>query len=93
MQNLKEIGRTGTTVLMILNEKMEDIMKKVKLLEESGLLIEGISETIKNEAKEQNGGTLLLMILGSLLFSVLGNALTGRAVIRAGENFQCRLIL
>ena len=37
------------------NEEMEDIMKKIKSLEESGLLIKGISETIKYEAKEQKG--------------------------------------
>ena len=35
---------------------MDDIMKIVKSLEELGLLIQGTSETIKNEAKEQKGG-------------------------------------
>ena len=45
-----------TTALIISNEEMEDIMKIVKSLEESGLLIQGISETIKNEIKEQKGG-------------------------------------
>ena len=43
----------GTTVLIISNEEMKDIMKIVKSLEESGLLIKGINETIKNEAKQQ----------------------------------------
>ena len=42
----KEIYGSGTTALMISNEKIEDIMKIVKLLEESGLLTKGISETI-----------------------------------------------
>ena len=37
------------------NEEMNDIIKIVKSLEESGLLIKGVSETIKNEAKEQKG--------------------------------------
>ena len=37
---------------------MDDIMKVVKSLEESGALTEGVSETIKNEAKEQKGGFL-----------------------------------
>ena len=41
-----------TTPLIISNEKMADIMKIVKSAEESGLLVKGISETIKNEAKE-----------------------------------------
>ena len=39
--------------LIIWNEEMEDIMKIVKLLEESGLAIKGFSETIKNEEEEQ----------------------------------------
>ena len=41
------------TTLIISNEKMSDIMKTVKFLEESGLLIKGVSDTIKNEAKEK----------------------------------------
>ena len=49
---LKKIYGSGTTALIIWNEEMKDIMKIVKSLEESGLLIKGISETIKNEAKE-----------------------------------------
>ena len=63
---------------------MEGIMKIVKSLEESGLLIKGISETIKNDAKEQKGG-FLPMLLGTLAASILRTALTGRGVIRAGE--------
>ena len=63
---------------------MEDIMKTVKSIKESGLQIQGISETIKNEAKEQKGG-FLRMLLGTLAASILGNALTQRGVIRAGE--------
>ena len=47
-----------TIALIISNEEMEDIMKIVKSLEESGLLIKGITETIKIEAKEQKGGFL-----------------------------------
>ena len=59
-------------------------MKTVKSIKESGLQIQGISETIKNEAKEQKGG-FLRMLLGTLAASILGNALTRRGVIRAGE--------
>ena len=49
---------SGVTILIILNEEMNGIMKIVKYLEESDLLIESISETIKNDAKEQNRGFL-----------------------------------
>ena len=50
-------------------------MKISKSPEESGLLIKGISETIKNETKEQKGG-ILVMLLGALCASLLGNLLT-----------------
>ena len=63
---------------------MKDILKIVKSLEDSGLLLKGVSETIKNEAKEQKGG-LLSMLLGTLGASLLGNMLAGKRVIRAGE--------
>ena len=62
---------------MISNEKMNDIMKIVKSLKESGLLIKGISEGIKNGVKEQKGG-FLGMLLGTLGASLLGNLLTGK---------------
>ena len=54
-------------------------MNIVGLLEESGLLITGISETIKNERKEQKGG-VLSMLLGTLAAIILGNTLTGRGL-------------
>ena len=63
---------------------MKDIMKVVKSLEKSELLIKGISETIKNEAKEQKGG-FLSKLLGTLAASILGNELSGRGVIRVGK--------
>ena len=47
-----------TTALIISNDEMEDIMKVVKSLEDSGLLSKGVSETIQNEVKEQKGGFL-----------------------------------
>ena len=47
----KKMFGSGTTTLIISNEEMNDIMKIVKYLEESGLLIKGIAQTIKNEAK------------------------------------------
>ena len=70
--------------MTILNDEMKDILKIIKSLEDSGLLSERVSETIKNEAKEQKGG-FLSMLLGPLGASLLGNMLSGKRVIRAGE--------
>ena len=63
---------------------MEDILKIVKSLDNSGLLLKGVSETIKDEAKEQKGG-FLSMLLGTLGASLLGNILAGKGVMRAGK--------
>ena len=60
---------------------MKDILKIVKSLEDSGLLL-GVSETIKNEAKEQKG-VFLSMQVGTLRASLLGNMLAGKGVIRS----------
>ena len=54
--------RSGTTTFIILNEKINDIMKVVKLFRASGLLIKGVSQTIKNEAKEQKGWFLGMLL-------------------------------
>ena len=62
----------AATTLMISNEEMEDIMIIVKSLEDSGLLIKGVCETIKNEAKKQKGGFL------SRLLGILGASLSGK---------------
>ena len=61
-------------------------MKIVKWLEESALLIKGVSETVQNERKEQKWG-LLGMLLGTLGPSLFGNQLTSKRTIRAGQNF------
>ena len=53
---------------------MKDILEKVKSLEDSGLLLKGVSETIKNKAKEQKG-EFLSMLLGTLGASLLENML------------------
>ena len=58
-------------------------MKVVKSLKESGLLVQKISETSKNETKEQKG-RFLSMLLGTVAASILGNALAGQRIIRAG---------
>ena len=62
---------------------MKDIMKIVKSLENSGLLLKGINETIQNEAKEQNR-EFFSMLLGTLGASLLGNMLAGRGITRTG---------
>ena len=63
---------------------MEDIRKIVKSLQESGLLMQGISKAIRNKTKEQKDG-FLSMLLGVLAASILRNALVERGVIRVGE--------
>ena len=88
----KKIFGSGVTKLIISNEEMNDIMKIVKYLEESSLLIKGVSETIKNQAKEQKGG-FFGVLLGILGASLLGNLLVGKGTIRAGPDFYSRLIL
>ena len=76
----KKMFESGFTILIISKEEMNEIMK---VLEESGLLIKGVSETIKTEAIEQEGG-FLGMLLGTLGASLLGNLLTGKGKIGAG---------
>ena len=51
----KKMFRSGATTVITSNEEMNDIMKIIKSLEESGLFIKGVSETIKKELKEQKG--------------------------------------
>ena len=81
----KKMFGSGTTTLIISNEEMNNIMRIVKSLEESGLLIKGVSQAIKNEVKEQKGG-LIEMLLDTLGATLLGNLLTGKVTIRAGES-------
>ena len=56
----------------------------VKSLEDSGLLLKGVTETFQNEVKEQKGG-FLSMLLGSLGVSLLGNLLTGEEIYKPGK--------
>ena len=71
----KKMFGSGTTTLIISNDEM-DILKIVKSLENSGLLLKGVSETIQHEAKEQREG-FLSMLLGTLRASLLGDILSG----------------
>ena len=70
------------TTLIISNEEMTDIMKIIKSLEHADLLIKSVSETIENEAKQQKGG-FLNMLLGTLGASLLGNLIASKGVKRS----------
>ena len=59
-------------------------MKIIEALENSGILLKGVSKTIENETKEQRGGSLS-MLLGTLGASLLGSLLTGKGMMRAGD--------
>ena len=80
----KKIHGSGVK-LIIEQEDMKDIMKIIKALENSDILLKGVSKTIKNETKEKSDG-FLSMLLGTLGASLLGNLLTGgKVIVRAGE--------
>ena len=83
MQELKKKHGSGTTTSIISNEEMNDIMKIVQALQDSNILLKGVTKTIKNETKEQKGG-FLSMLLGTLGASLLGNLLTRKGIVRAG---------
>ena len=72
------------TILIISNDEIEDIIRIVKSLEDSCLLLKGVSEATQNEAKGEKGG-FLSMLLGTLGPSLLGIILAGKGVIRAGD--------
>ena len=81
-------GHNNNTTLIISIDEMDDILKIVKSLEDSGLLLKSVTETIQHEAKERRGGflSMLLGTLGaSLLSDVLSKVLSGMGVIRADE--------
>ena len=80
----KKILVSVNTTLLVSNDELEDIIKVVESLEDSSLLLKGVIETIQNEAKEQKG-EFLSMLLGTLGASLLGNILAGEGVNRAGE--------
>ena len=80
----KKIHGSGTTTLIISNEEMNGITKIVQALEDSDILLKGITKTIKNETKEQKGW-FLSMLLGTLGASLLGNLLAGKGITRAGS--------
>ena len=60
------------------------MIKIVKSIEDSGLLLKGVTETVEDEVKEQKEG-FLSMLLGTLDASLLGNLSTGKGIYRAGK--------
>ena len=86
MQEFKKKKKhdAGTTILIISNEEMNDIMKIVQALEESNNLLQRVTKSIKNEIKEQKG-EFLVMLFGTLGASLLANLLAGKEILRAGS--------
>ena len=76
-----KIHGSGTTTLIISNEETNDI---VNIVEDSNILLKGVTKTIKNETKKQKG-RFLSMLLGILGASLLGNLLSGKGTVRAEE--------
>ena len=74
------------TTLIISNDEIEDITKTVKSLEDSGLLLKAVTETVQNEVKEQKGG-FLSMLLGTLGASLLESLLTGKGAIATSKGW------
>ena len=85
--NKKILGPGNHITLIISNDDVQDLLKMIKSLEDSGILLDGTTETVQNEIKEQKGG-FLSMLLGTLGASLLGHLLTknlsGRGLVRAG---------
>ena len=66
---------------------MEDLIKILKSLEDSGLLIKGVTESFQNEVKENKGG-FFSMLLGTLGASLFGNIVTGKGVNKKGKGMH-----
>ena len=79
----KTMHGSGTATLIISNEEMNDIIKIVQALEDSNILLKGVTKTIEYETKEQKGG-FLSMLLSTLGASLLENLLSGKGIARAG---------
>ena len=80
----EKILRSGNTTLIISNDEINDIIKTIKSLEDSGLL-KGVTETVQNEVKEQNGGFLSALLGASLFGDFLIGKIKGKGINRAGE--------
>ena len=71
---------------------MNDLMKNVQALEDSNILLKGVTKTIKNETKKQKGG-FLSMLLGTLGASLLGSLLAGKGIVWAGSGKKGKAIV
>ena len=78
----KKMLGSGNTTLIISNDEIH-IIKIIKSIEDSGLLLKVVTETVQNESKEQRGG-FLSALLGTLGASLLGDLLIGKGIYRAG---------
>ena len=83
----KKILGSGNNTLIISNKDMDDLIEIVKYLEDSGLLLKGVTETVQNEIKEQKGG-FISMLLRTLGASLLGNLLTRKGVNKKGKGIH-----
>ena len=82
----KKILGSGNNTLIFSNDEMKEIIEIVKYLEDSGLLLKGISETIQNDVREQKGG-FRSVLLGKLCASLLQNLSAGKGMNRPEEGF------
>ena len=82
---------SATTILVISNEEMDDIMKIDQALEDSNILLKGVTKTIKNETKEQKGG-FLSMLLGTVGASLLGDLLTKKFIRKRNCKSRRRIL-
>ena len=78
------LGFVHNTTFVDGNNEMKDLSKIVKCLEDSRILLRGVSETVESDVKEQRGG-FLTMLMGTLAANLLSSMLTGKGIIRAGE--------
>ena len=88
----KKMYGSGSTTLIISNKELDDVMKIVQALEDQGILMKGVTKTIKNEIKQQKGG-FLSMLMGTLGASLLGDILSKsllkeKGIVRAGEEIK-----
>ena len=70
-------GHPQSTTLIISNKEMNDMIEIGQTLEDSNILLKGVTKTIKKETKKQKGG-FLIMLLGTLGANLLGNLLANK---------------
>ena len=81
---MQEYKKNNMETLIISNVEIEDIVKIVKSLEDFILLVKGVTETVQNKVKEQEGG-FLSALLGTLGAILLGDLLIAKGIYRAGK--------